>query len=179
VALSLLAGGLGPWRDYIGVLRAGAGADFVSTLNVGPASQLALLLGDPSVAARVAPVVAIVAVLLTVGVAWRVRSEVTSLAVASILSLVLSPITWFHYPVALLPFAAWAWIVVRRGNGRSTVAGLLAGAVILAGAAIAAPVVVWLAVALVFAAVLRASALAAITPARPSSDESGGFAQGS
>jgi hypothetical protein len=179
VGLSVAAGGLGPWRDYIGVLRAGAGADFVSTLNVGPASQLALLLDDPSVATRIAPLVALAAILLTAAVAWRIRSETSSLAVSAILSLVLSPITWFHYPVALLPFAAWAWVVVRRGNGRATVAGLLAVAVVLGGAAIAAPVVVWLAVALVLVAVLRASALASVTQARPSSDLSGGFAQGS
>ena len=129
VGLSVVAGGLDPWRDYIGVLRAGTGADFVSNLNIGPASQLALLLGDPSVAGTVAPVVALGAVLLTAAVAWRVRSAVSSLAVAAVLSLVLSPITWFHYPVALLPFGAWAWVVVRHGNGRAVVAGLLGGAV--------------------------------------------------
>jgi hypothetical protein len=179
VGLSIAAGGLGPWRDYVGVLRAGAGADFVSTLNVGPASQLALLLGDPSVATRAAPFIALAAILLTVAVAWRIRSVASSLAGAAILSLLLSPITWFHYPVALLPFAAWAWVVVRHGNGRLIVAGLLAGGIVLSGAAIAAPLVVWFAVALVLLAVLRASALASITPARPSSDESGGFAQGS
>lgn len=179
VAVSIVAGGLGPWRDYIAVLRAAAGADFVSTLNVGPASQLALLLGDPSIATLTAPVVAVVAILLTALMAWRLESEVKSLAVASTLSLVLSPITWFHYPVALLPFAALAWVVVRHGNGRSAVAGLLAGAIVIAEAAIGAPVVVWIAVLLVLLAVLRASSLAAITPARPSGEGSGGFAQGS
>jgi hypothetical protein len=179
VGVSVVGGGLDPWRDYIGVLRSGAGADFVSTLNVGTASQLALLLGDPSVAARIAPFVAIAAIVLTVAVAWRIRSAVSSLAVAAILSLVLSPITWFHYPVALLPFAAWAWVVVRHGNGHVTVAALLAGAIVLAAAAIVAPVVVWVAVALVLVAVLRAAALASVTPARPSSDLSGGFAEGS
>ena len=81
--------------------------------------------------------------------------------------------------MALLPFAAWAWIAVRHGNERGAVAGLLAGAVVLAGAAIAAPVVVWLAVALVLVAVLRASALASVTRARPSDELSGGFAEGS
>ncbi len=178
VGVSVVAGGLGPWRDYVGVLRAGTGADFVSTLNVGPASQMALLLGDPTMATRAAPFVALATILLTAAVAWRVGSVASSLAIAAILSLVLSPITWFHYPVALLPFAAWAWVVVRRGNGRGTVGGLLAGALILAGAAIAAPVVVWLAVALVLVAVVRASALAAGTLARPLSDLSGGFADG-
>jgi hypothetical protein len=179
IVLSLVAGGLQPWHDYVGVLRAGTGADFVSNLNIGPASQLALALGDPAVAGRVAPVIALGAIVLTVGVAWRIRSPAVSLALAAILSLILSPITWFHYPVALLPFAAWAWIAVRHGNGRGAVAGLVAGAVVLAGAAIAAPVAVWLAVALVFVAVLRASSLASVTRARPSDELSGGFAEGS
>jgi hypothetical protein len=40
-------------------------------------------------------------------------------------------------------------------------------------------VLVWVAVALVLLAVLRASTLASVTPARPSSDLSGGFAEGS
>lgn len=179
VVVSLVDGGLRPWQDYIEVLRAGTGADFVSNLNIGPASQLAVALGDPAVAARVAPIVALLAIVATAVVAWRVRSVAVSLAVATILSLILSPITWFHYPVALLPFAAWAWIAVRQGNGRGAVAGLLAGAVVLAGAAIAAPVAVWLAVALVLVAVLRASALASVTRARPSDEQSGGFAEGS
>ncbi len=179
VVVSLVVGGLRPWQDYIEVLRAGTGADFVSNLNIGPASQLAMALGDPAVAARVAPIVALLAIVATAVVAWRVRSVAVSLAVATILSLILSPITWFHYPVALLPFAAWAWIAVRHGNGRGAVAGLLAGAVVLAGAAIAAPVAVWLAVALVLVAVLRASALASVTRARPSDEQSGGFAEGS
>ena len=118
VGVSLVVGGVRPWQDYVDVLRAGTGADFVSNLNIGPASQLALALGDPAVAARVAPIVALVAIVATAAVAWRVGSAAVSLAVATILSLILSPITWFHYPVALLPFAAWAWIAVRHGNGR-------------------------------------------------------------
>lgn len=177
VALSVGAGGLGPWRDYIGVLRAGTGADLVSNLNIGPASQLALGLGDPALAIRVAPLVALVAIVATATIAWRVRSAATSLAIATTLSLVLSPITWFHYPVALLPFAAWAWVAVRHGGGRTVVAGLLGGAVVVAAAAIAAPVLVWIAVVLVLAAVLRASALAAAGRPRPSSERSGGFAE--
>lgn len=161
VGVSLLAGGLDPWRDYVGVLRAGAGADLVSTLNVGPASQLALLLGDPTVAARVAPFAALGALLVAAVAAWAVRSPATSMALAATASLVLSPITWFHYPVALLPFAAWAWIAVRDGADprlHRTVIALLGGAIVVAGAAIAAPVAVWLAVGLALAAVARAEA---------------------
>ena len=155
VGLSALVGGLDPWRDYIGVLRAGTGADFVSTLNIGPASQLALLAGDPAVATRVAPIAALVAIVVTAAAAWLVRTPAASLALGATASLVLSPITWFHYPVALLPFGAWAWVAVRHGTGRAAVAGLIGGAVVLAGVAIAAPVAVWLAVGLVLVAVAR------------------------
>ena len=176
VGLSLLAGGLDPWRDYIGVLRAGTGADFVSTLNIGPASQLALLAADPSLATRVAPFVAIAAILATAAAAWLQRPAASSLAVATIASLVLSPITWFHYPVALLPFAAWAWIATRDRDARRASAGLIGAAIVVAGVAIAAPIAVWLAVALVVVAVLRASSTAS-GPAPTAA--SGGLVQGS
>ena len=176
VGVSLLAGGLDPWRDYIGVLRAGTGADFVSTLNIGPASQLALLAADPSLATRVAPFVAIAAILATAAAAWLQRPAASSLAVATIASLVLSPITWFHYPVALLPFAAWAWIATRDRDARRASAGLIGAAIVVAGVAIVAPIVVWLAVALVVGAVLRASSTAS-GPAPTAA--SGGLVQGS
>jgi hypothetical protein len=83
------------------------------------------------------------------------------MALAATASLVLSPITWFHYPVALLPFAAWAWIAVRDiadARLRRTIIALLGGAIVVAGAAIAAPVAVWLAVGLALAAIARAAA---------------------
>ena len=64
-AVSLAIGGVAPWTAYLDVLRAGTAADFVSRLNIGPASQLALAAGDPALAVRIAPVVTGAALLLT------------------------------------------------------------------------------------------------------------------
>ena len=157
VAASVAVGGLGPWQDYVDVVRSGAGATFASALNIGPASQIALLTGDPEVAARVAPLVALVAILLAALAAWVVRGAALSLTIAATASLFILPITWFHYPVALLPFAAWAWIAAPPGRGRTAVALLVAAAILVAGGAVAAPVVVWVAVACVIGAVLVAT----------------------
>ena len=153
VAESLLGWGLGPWQDYVGVLRAGGGVDLVSPLNIGPASQLALLLGDPSVASRVAPVIAVVALGGIAAAAGWVRRPALSLAIAAVLSLVVLPITWFHYPVALVPFAIAAAVAAHGTAAASRVGWLVAGAIVVAGVAIAGPVIVWGAVALVVAAV--------------------------
>jgi len=153
-AVSVLIWGTGPWAEYLNVLRAGTGADFVSRLNVGPASQLALLSGDSTLALRIAPIVTAGALAATAAAAWFLRRGTLSLAVAAAASLVVSPITWFHYPVALLPFAAAAWVQARGTAGAGRTAGLLIGALVVAGLSISEPVAVWLAVALVLAACL-------------------------
>jgi hypothetical protein len=151
-AVSVLIWGTGPWAEYLNVLRAGTGADFVSRLNVGPASQLALLSGDSTFALRIAPIVTAGALAATAAAAWFLRPATLSLAVAAAASLVVSPITWFHYPVALLPFAAAAWVQARGTAGAGRTAGLLIGALVVAALSISEPVAVWLAVALVLAA---------------------------
>ncbi len=153
VGASLAVGGIGPWQDYVGVLRAGGGVDLVSPLNIGPASQLALLLGDPSLATRLAPVFAVAALAgIAIAARWA-RPPATSLAIAAVLSLVVLPITWFHYPVALVPFAVWAGVAAHGTERAALVGGLIAVALVVAGLAIAAPVILWLAVGLVVAAV--------------------------
>lgn len=151
---SLLAGGFGPWQDYVAFIRAGTGADLVSALNIGPASQLALLTGDSSLAAAAAPFVAVAAVAIVGHVAWWWRDPVASLAVATTAALVVTPITWFHYPVALIPFAVVAWVRVREhppNAGR--VALFLVVAAVVGGASVLAPVDVWVAVVFVLAAI--------------------------
>jgi hypothetical protein len=153
VGLSLVVGGIGPWQDYVGVLRAGSGADLVSSLNIGPASQLALLFGDPAIAARVAPILAIAALVAIAAVGRWVRPAALSLAVAAALSLVVLPITWFHYPVALVPFAVWAGVAAHGTPAAGRVGALIGAALVVAAVAIAAPVIVWVAVALVLVAV--------------------------
>ena len=153
VGASLAVWGIGPWQDYVGVLRAGGGVDLVSPLNIGPASQLALLFGDPSLATRLAPVFAVAALAgIAIAARWA-RPPATSLAIAAVLSLVVLPITWFHYPVALVPFAVWAGVAAHDTERAALVGGLIAVAIVVAGLAIAAPVILWLAVGLVVAAV--------------------------
>jgi len=164
-AVSVLIWGTGPWAEYVDVLRAGTGADLVSWLNVGPASQLALLSGDSGLAVRLVPLVTVGALAATAAAAWLLRSGTLSLAVAAAVSLVVSPITWFHYPVALLPFAAAAWVQARGTAGASRTAGLLIGALVVAALSISEPVAVWLAVALVLAACLPRAAAGSRAPA--------------
>ncbi len=61
LAASLIVGGLGPWADYLTVLRASTVVDLLDPRNLGPAVQVALLfgLGSGSLAALQAVVLAI------------------------------------------------------------------------------------------------------------------------
>ncbi|HYX11017.1 MAG TPA: hypothetical protein VE817_03485, partial [Candidatus Acidoferrum sp.] len=83
VVISLGVGGSGPWIDYLAMLRAGTGAAFSSSLNIGPASQLALALGDPASTPRLAPFVSVVALGVTALAAFAVRSTLLSFAIAA------------------------------------------------------------------------------------------------
>ncbi len=155
VLVSLAAGGTGPWADYLTVVRAEAGAIILTPVNVGPAPQLAMLLGASEAVARVFGVaVALGALVLTAWAAERSRDVVTSLALAAVASLVTLPITWYHYPLALLPFAVAAYLRAAPDQA-VTVRILLSAAVLASLLAILAPVAVWLAVALVVTAVIR------------------------
>jgi hypothetical protein len=152
VVASVAVWGTGPWAEYFDVLRAGTGADFASRLNIGPASQLALLSGDAALAPSLAPAVTMAALAATAATAWLLKATPLSLAVATAASLVVSPITWFHYPVALLPFAAAAWLQARGSSRAASTAGLLTAALVVAALSISEPVAVWLAVGLVIVA---------------------------
>jgi hypothetical protein len=167
--LSILVGGTGPWIDYLAFLRSGTQtADLVGPLNIGPASQVALLLGGSDATARVlqAPV-ALAALGITIVAAVRASDPVEGLAWAVTASLVVLPVTWFHYPTALVPFAVVA-LARRDGTPRpSRVAGLVIGALAAAAIAILAPVAVWLAVAFVLAAVRVSRPAPAATAAMP------------
>jgi len=154
VVVSLLGWGIGPWRDYLAVIRAGAGAELIDPRNIGPAGQLAGLLGLGEPAARLLQVpVSLAALVLTAWAAWARRDPVESLAWATVASLVTLPVTWFHYPVALIPFAAVAFARADEAASPTRVRWLVAGAVIVAALTIAAPVLLWVGVALVLAAV--------------------------
>ena len=151
VAVSLAVGGTGPWQDYIAVIRTVSGADLVLRNNIGPAAQVAALVGAGEAGARLLhlPIVAI-ALAATAWAAWRVGDAISGLAVAAAASLVVLPVTWYHYPVALLPFAIAAW--ARGGPGVGPLLALAAG---VAAVSIVLPVSVWASVALVLGAVWR------------------------
>ena len=173
VLVSLAIGGAGPWADYLTVVRAEAGAIILTPVNVGPAPQLAMLLGASEGAARVLGVaVALAALALTAWAAERSRDAVTSLALAAVASLVMLPITWYHYPLALLPFAVAAYL--RAAPDQAVAVRLLLSVAVLASLlAIVAPVAVWLAVALVVAAVLRTDPHARIPGTAPGGGRGG------
>ena len=154
VGVSLLVGGVGPWQDYLVVVRAGSAADIVDRRNIGPAAQIAMLLGGSESVARILQVpVTLAAIAVTAWVAWTRRDAFESLAIAATASLVILPVTWFHYPVALLPFAVAAWLRARAARTTATVLRWLAVAGVIAALAIILPVALWLSVAAVLLAV--------------------------
>jgi hypothetical protein len=109
VAASLLLGGTGPWLDYVAVLRAGTNADLLDGRNLGPAVQVALTVGgDLALLRAVQAAVLAASLVATVVAAWSVRDPVESLAWATVASFVVLPVTWYHYPAALMPFAVAA-----------------------------------------------------------------------
>ena len=158
-AASILAGGPGPWRDYLDAVRSGASAELVDPRNIGPAAQLAALLsGGENLARAVQVGVSIGAVILIAAAALWLRDPLQSVTLAATASLVMLPVTWFHYPAALLPFAVMAWLRVRA-DGRPGSVGLpLAAAAIVSAGSIVFPVGLWVAVAAVLLAVHRSRA---------------------
>lgn len=151
--VSLLLGGAGPWHDYIDYLRVSSAADLADRLNIGPASQLALLVDNHGLAHGLAVVFAVVAIAGTVVASRLVRDTLESFGWAVVASLILLPVTWYHYPVALIPVAVAAWTRSRGMPQARRVSIALFIAWILADAAIALPVTTWIAVALVLVAV--------------------------
>ncbi|MEO5940030.1 MAG: glycosyltransferase 87 family protein [Candidatus Limnocylindrales bacterium] len=175
VGVSLLVGGPQPWIDYAAVVRAGSGADLVDPRNAGPAAQIALLLGGggsgaESLARTIQIPVTLAALALTVVAAVRVADPVESLAWAVALSLVVLPVTWYHYPAALIPFALVA--VLRSTSDRATDRATARRVrwTVLASASVASIAIGWLpllylAVGLVLAAVRMSRPAPAPVPA--------------
>ena len=153
LAASLVVGGIGPWRDYVDYLRVTGNADLATWVNIGPASVLALLAGDNNLAHVLAVVFAVAAVVGTVAAARLVRDPLLSLSCAIVASLIVLPVTWYHYPVVLIPIALAAWLRSRGTPDARRVTRALLGAYVVADAAILFPVVLWLGVALLFTAV--------------------------
>lgn len=158
LAVSLVAGGVGLWRDYLPVAGAASGARLLDARNAGPAAQVALAFGgDEALVRSLHIVVAGAALVATLGAALTIRDSLTSLAVAAVASLVVLPVTWYHYPVALIPFAVAA-VARSRGTAAATpTLGLVAAALIVATLAIAWLPVLWIALGLGLAAVARSA----------------------
>jgi hypothetical protein len=145
LAASLLTGGVQPRLDYGAVVRAGGGADVVDPRNAGPAAQIALLVGGGGASAealaRTLQIPVTLGVLfLTAWAAIRLADPVESLAWAAAASLVVLPVTWYHYPSALIPYAV---VAVLRSLG-SARAGVRIRLTVTAAAVVAALAIVWL-----------------------------------
>jgi hypothetical protein len=157
-AVSLLVGGVQPWADYVTVIGAGSRADLVDPRNAGPAAQLALLVGggSGSALARTLQIpVAALALIVTAVAAIRLTDPVESLAWAAAASLVVLPVTWYHYPSALIPFAIVALLRSRAlAPAIAQRVGLMtAVATVVAAIAIAWLPLLYVAIGLVLAAV--------------------------
>jgi hypothetical protein len=88
---------------------------------------------------------------MTVWAAWRRRDPLEGFAWATAASLATLPVTWYHYPSALLPVAMAAWL--RAGpDARRRVALTLVVAEIVAAAALVALPLLWVAIGCVILA---------------------------
>lgn len=152
LAASLILGGMEPWRQYVDYLGRGGNAQIADRLNIGSASQFALLAGDASLAHPLAVAFAVAALAVTVAAALLIRDSLESFGWALAASLVVLPVTWYHYAVALIPIALAAWTRSRGSSRGRRVTLALIGAYVAADAAVFLPVALWLAVVLILVA---------------------------
>jgi Glycosyltransferase family 87 len=152
VVVSLLVGGTGPWADYVQVVRIGADAELVDGRNLGPVSLIGLATGqDGTILRAIQAVIALAVAGVAVLAAYRVRDPLLGFGLVSAASLVTLPVTWYHYPVALLPLAIA--LAIRHPVSRPRVVL----SVVVVDLAIAWPALVWLAVAILLVGALEAS----------------------
>ena len=157
VGASIVLGGTTVWSEYVDVVRAGAEATIVDPRNAGIAAQIASLVGaDDAFARSLHVVVAVAALLVTVWAAWRRPDPVESFAWAAAASLATLPVTWYHYPSAMLPIAVAAMLRASGPDTRRVSLLVAAGAVVAAISLVWLPLL-WVAVGLIVAAA-RASA---------------------
>jgi hypothetical protein len=157
VLVSLAIGGLNPWRDYVSVVGAASRAELLDPKNIAPAALLTRLVGGSSDVARLIQIPVSVAAVLTIAwAAWKRQDPVESLAIAAAATFVLLPVTWVHYPAAMIPFGVAALLRVD-GPAAMTTRVLIGGAVVVAGASLFWLPLLWVAVGLAIAGV-RASA---------------------
>jgi hypothetical protein len=160
--------GLEGWIEYGSVVRAGTNAVIVDPRNAGPAALLVGAIGgDDALARSIHLGVGVAAVVLTVWAGWRRRDPLEGFAWATAASLATLPVTWYHYPSALLPVAIAAWLRAAPAV-RKRVALTLVGAEVVAAAALVALPLLWAAVGCVILATRwsRPDAAKATAPVR-------------
>lgn len=153
VGMSVLLGGPGIWLEYVRVVAVMSGSDLLDPRNAGPATQIALLVGGDNGLVRLVHLpVAIGAIAVTGWAAVARRDPLESLAWAAAASLFILPVTWYHYPAALLPFGIAAMLRAWATPAATRVALILGGACVLAAAGLIWAPLLWAAVALVVVA---------------------------
>ena len=152
VLASLLFGGLQLWLDYGQVVRAGTSAVVVDARNAGIAAVIAGIVGGGDPLARTLHLaVGVVALAVTVWAGWRRGDPLEGFAWATAASLSTLPITWYHYPNALIPVAIAAWLRADQASiGR--VRATIVGAMVVAAISIALLPLLWVAIGLVILA---------------------------
>ena len=150
IGASLVAFGAAPWIDYWSVIRAGAGADVVDPRNIAPVSLVGQLVATDPVALRVVQLVVTgAAVVAALAAAWRISDPIASFTVATVASLVVLPVTWYHHAVALIPAA------VALAATRPAARPWVAAAALTATLAIGWLPATWLGIGLLLAALTR------------------------
>jgi len=162
VVTSVVVGGLGPWQEYAAVVRGGTAASIVDPRNAGPAAIMAAALGGGDAMARTIHLgVGVAAVLITIWAAWRRGDALEGFAWATAASLCTLPVTWYHYPSALLPVAIATWLRAGGTPAAGQVRWLLVAAMAVGAVAIAALPLLWAAIALVILAARRSQPVVA------------------
>jgi hypothetical protein len=152
VAVSLLMDRIGLWSQYTQVVRAGTGAVIVDPRNAGIAALVAGAVGGGDAMARTLHLaVAVVALVITVWAAWRRGDALEGFAWAAAASLSTLPVTWYHYPSAMIPIAIAAWLRAdQASSGRVRI--VIVAAMVVAAVAIAVLALLWIAIGLVILA---------------------------
>jgi Glycosyltransferase family 87 len=150
--VSVLLDRIGLWPQYAQVVRAGTGAVIVDPRNAGIAALAAGAVGGGDALARSLHLaVALVAIAVTVWAGWRRGDAVEGFAWAAAASLSTLPVTWYHYPSAMIPVAIAAWLRAEQDSGRRVRLAIVA-AMIVAAVAIAVLPLLWMAIGLVILA---------------------------
>ena len=158
IGLSLIVGGAGIWEEYVKVIAAGTRAVIVDPRNAGIAAMVAGAIGGGDELARTLHLaVGVAALAVTAWAAWRRADPLESFAWATAVSLASLPVTWYHYPSAMIPIAI-AVLFRARGRAISPVRWLLVAAVMVAAVAIAVLPLIYVGIGLVIAAARRSAA---------------------